>query len=59
MAPDGYLVLGAAETVVGLTASFQPMPDHRGLYVPSPAPVDRPASVAQFRPRLAAVSGAR
>jgi hypothetical protein len=45
--------------VVGLTHSFQPMPDHRGLYVPADLPVDRRASVAQLRPRLAAVSGAR
>jgi chemotaxis protein methyltransferase CheR len=59
MAGDSYLVLGAAETVVGLTRSFQPMPGHRGLYVPAAVAVDRHASVAQFRPRLAAVSGAR
>jgi chemotaxis protein methyltransferase CheR len=32
---DGFLVLGAAETVVGLTAAFKPMPDKRGLYVPN------------------------
>lgn len=32
---DGYLVLGAAETVVGLTESFRPLTDRRGLYMPS------------------------
>jgi chemotaxis protein methyltransferase CheR len=34
---DGYLVLGAAETVVGLTEVFKPLIDRRGLYVPNPA----------------------
>ncbi len=32
---DGYLALGAAETVVGLTDAFKPMADKRGLYVPN------------------------
>ncbi len=30
---DGHLLLGAAETVVGFTSLFAPMPDKRGLYV--------------------------
>jgi chemotaxis protein methyltransferase CheR len=29
---DGYLALGAAETVVGLTDRFKPVPERRGLY---------------------------
>ena len=32
---DGFLVLGAAETVVGLTDVFKPFPERRGLYRPS------------------------
>ena len=32
MAPDGVLVLGAAETVIGITSAFVPMADHRGFY---------------------------
>jgi chemotaxis protein methyltransferase CheR len=32
MPSDGYLVLGAAETVVGLTERFKPLTDRRGLY---------------------------
>jgi chemotaxis protein methyltransferase CheR len=42
--PDGFLVLGAAETVIGLTAAFKPMSDKRGLYVPNAGtPAARPA----------------
>ena len=41
MPEDGYLALGAAETVVGLTDVFKPLSDKRGLYVPNPAVRDR------------------
>jgi chemotaxis protein methyltransferase CheR len=33
--PDGFLVLGAAETVVGLTTVFKPVAERRGAYQPN------------------------
>jgi chemotaxis protein methyltransferase CheR len=38
MAPDGMLYLGGAETVLGLTARFAPLPAERGVYGLAPAP---------------------
>lgn len=32
LSDDGFLLLGAAETVVGLTDNLRPVPGHRGLY---------------------------
>jgi chemotaxis protein methyltransferase CheR len=49
---DGFFLLGAAETVVGLTDAFAPVANRRGLYAPNAAKV-APA------PRLAAVGGMR
>jgi chemotaxis protein methyltransferase CheR len=34
--PDGMLMLGAAESVVGITDAFRPYPEKRGLYQPNP-----------------------
>jgi chemotaxis protein methyltransferase CheR len=33
--PDGVMVLGAAESVVGITEAFKPYPERRGLYRPN------------------------
>ncbi len=43
MPSDGFLVLGAAETVVGLTDAFKPMSERRGLYQIAAASVAAPA----------------
>jgi chemotaxis protein methyltransferase CheR len=44
LASDGFLLMGAAETVVGLTDIFTPLAEKRGLYVPS-VPQARKAKV--------------
>jgi chemotaxis protein methyltransferase CheR len=56
---DGFLALGAAETVVGLTNVFKPAADRRGVYQPNAvrdAPVRMPVFAATA-PRLAAMAG--
>ena len=37
MAPDGMLYLGGAETVLGITGRFAPLPNERGVYGVTPA----------------------
>jgi len=51
MEADGFLVLGAAETVVGLTDVFKPFPEKRGLYRPSGV------RAAPAMPKMAAMAG--
>jgi len=59
-ASDGYLVLGAAETVVGLADSFKVVADKRGLYAPNASPPKLPAPrPAKPAHRLVAVNGGR
>jgi chemotaxis protein methyltransferase CheR len=60
VACDGHLVLGGAETVVGLTAAFETVPDLRGFYAPNLRP-SRAQTVAGERPppRFAVVNGGR
>ena len=56
---DGFLVLGAAETVVGLTDVFKPFPERRGLYRPTGArttPARAPAAGAAMT-RVSAMAG--
>ena len=55
---DGFLALGAAETVVGLTDVFKPHPERRGIYRPggfNPASTKTASGV--YAPRAAAIAG--
>jgi chemotaxis protein methyltransferase CheR len=49
-APDGSLILGAAETVIGNTDAFVPDPEFRGLY-------QRVQAVAEAEPKAAGQAG--
>jgi chemotaxis protein methyltransferase CheR len=55
---DGFLALGAAETVVGLTEAFKPYPERRGLYRLNGAGAvsAKSPAVAAAMPRVAAMA---
>ena len=42
MPPDGVLYLGGAETVLGITDRFAPLPEERGVYGRTGEPAARP-----------------
>jgi chemotaxis protein methyltransferase CheR len=60
-APDGFLVLGAAETVVGLTEVFKPYPERRGVYRLNDlrAASPRVSAVGAIAPKTLAAAGLR
>lgn len=47
MEKDGFLLLGGAETVLGITDKFNLMPEKRGLYVRSDAPAAMTTPIAK------------
>jgi chemotaxis protein methyltransferase CheR len=49
LAPDGFLLMGAAETVVGLTDIFVPLAEKRGLYVRAEPQPQKPKLAAAVR----------
>jgi chemotaxis protein methyltransferase CheR len=55
--PDGFLALGAAETVVGLTDVFKPFPERRGLYRPNSALATRTPAVGAAALKVAGMAG--
>jgi chemotaxis protein methyltransferase CheR len=57
--PDGMLMLGAAESVVGITDAFKPYPEKRGLYQSNPARTGRPVGGLAVPQSLKVVASAR
>ena len=53
LADDGILYLGGAETVLGITEKFRPMPGQRGMYVPARGQSVRPSGLSLGERRAA------
>ncbi len=57
IAPDGYLALGATESVVGVCDSFEPHPKHQSICSKREAAVAPGAPVPAGRPVLKVIAG--
>ena len=53
---DGFVVLGAAESVVGISDAFKPYPDRRGLYRPNAVRAAKPGLAGAMPQKAAAVA---